>query len=126
MAIDYEVKVSEKEMDRESSVMIEAFLMVSESLLEIGIEKAAFYFASLGIQYCEYSKELHPIGEFLLTLAKITRKQFRYRQSILMLKKALEYNWWKDGRRSDELNSKFIQWLAVNSSDEVDIYVEKF
>jgi hypothetical protein len=69
--------------------MIGAFLFVASSLLEVGADKAAFYFASLGVQYCEYAKTLHPIGQFLLILAKISRKHFRYKESILMLKKGL-------------------------------------
>jgi hypothetical protein len=92
-------------------------------LLEAGAEKAAFYFAALGVQICEYMKILHPAGSFLLILAKITRKHFRYKESILMLKKALEYNWWTDRKRSDQLNTQFIEWLTVNSPEEVEIYL---
>lgn len=109
-------------MDTESSVGIDAFLFVSWSFLESGSDKVAFYFATMGVLFCEYYKKLHPIGEFLLILAKISRKHFRYRESILILKKALEYNWWKDKSRSDELNNQFIDWLSVNSPDEVELY----
>ena len=99
--------------------MIDAFLFLASSLLEAGADKAAFYFSSLGVQYCEFVKILHPIGQFLFIEAKIARKTFRYKESILLLKKALEYNWWKDGKKSDELNSMFVEWLEANSPDEV-------
>jgi len=35
-----------------------------------------------------------------------------------MLKKGLEYNWWKDSSKSDQLNGMFIEWLTVNCPDE--------
>jgi hypothetical protein len=69
--------------------MIDAFLFVASSLFEAGAEKASFYFASIAITFCEYYKVLHPIGEFLLIMAKINRKIFKYKESILLLKKAL-------------------------------------
>ncbi len=59
--------------------MIDAFLFLSWSLLEAGADKAAFYFASIGVQFCEFFKVLHPIGELLLITAKISRKHFRYK-----------------------------------------------
>ena len=43
-----------------------------------------------------------------------------------MLKKALEYNWWKDKKRSEELNNLFLEWLDIISPDEVQIYTEKY
>jgi len=42
--------------------MVDAFLFLASSLLEVGTDKAAFYFATIGVQYCEYIKTLHPIG----------------------------------------------------------------
>lgn len=69
--------------------MIDAFLFVASSLFEAGAEKASFYFASIAITFCEYYKVLHPIGEFLLIMAKINRKIFKYKESIVLLKKAL-------------------------------------
>lgn len=81
--------------------MIEAFLFVSGSLQEAGAERAAFYFASIAVVFCEFYKVLHPIGEFLLIMAKIARKLFRYREALLLLKKALEYVWWKDVRKTE-------------------------
>jgi hypothetical protein len=59
-------------------------------------------------------KVLHPIGEFLLIMAKIARKLFRYHEALLLLKKALEYVWWKDLRRTEELNRSFRKWLTAN------------
>jgi len=59
--------------------MIDAFLFMSWSLQEAGAEKAAFYFSSIAIVFCELYKILHPIGELLLIMAKISRKLFRYR-----------------------------------------------
>ena len=52
LAIDYECRVSGKELDRESSVMIEAFMLVASSLFEVGADQAAFYFGTIAIQYC--------------------------------------------------------------------------
>lgn len=52
-------------------------------------------------------------------MAKIARKHFRYRESIIILKKALEYNWWKDTPRSSELNKKFVHWLTINCPEDV-------
>ena len=38
-------------------------------------------------------------------MAKINRKFFKYKESILLLKKALEYNWWKDNSKADILDN---------------------
>jgi hypothetical protein len=116
--MEYECRVSKKEIDRESSVMIDGFLFLASSLLEVGADKAAFYFASIAVQFCEFYKVLHPIGEFMLIMAKISRRHFRYKESILMLKKALEYNWWRDGTRSESLNAQFLNWMMANNPDK--------
>ena len=42
--------------------MIDAFLFLASSLLEAGADKVSFYFSTVGIQYCEFVKVLHPIG----------------------------------------------------------------
>jgi hypothetical protein len=55
-------------------------------------------------------------------LAKISRKFFRYRESLVLLKKALEYNWWKDKTRSEELQASFLKWLLINNPDESDFF----
>lgn len=126
LAIDYECRISEKEIDEESSIIIEAFLFVSSSLLEAGAEKAGFYFATIGITFCEYYKALHPIGEFLFLMAKISRKLFKYKESLLLLKKALEYNWWTDTKRTDQLNNSFRRWLLNHSPEDLPLYDEKY
>lgn len=59
--------------------MVQAFLFVASSLFEAGAEKASFYFSSIAVTFCEYYKVLHPIGEFLLIMAKINRKIFKYK-----------------------------------------------
>jgi hypothetical protein len=97
--------------------MIDAFLFVASSLFEAGAEKAAYYFATIAITFCEYYKVLQPIGEFLLIMAKISRKLFKYKESILLLKKALEYNWWCDPKRVDLLTAHFRKWMSETSPD---------
>lgn len=95
-------------------------------MLEAGAEKAGYYFATIAITFCEYYKTLHPIGEFLLIMAKINRKLFKYRESIVLLKKALEYNWWNDVRRADRINNDFKRWLSANYPEELETYEEKY
>lgn len=95
---------------------------MSSSLLEAGAEKAGYYFATIAITFCEYYKTLHPIGEFLFIMAKINRKLFKYRESIVLLKKALEYNWWTDVRRADRINNDFKRWLSSNYPEDLDTY----
>ena len=96
LTMDYECAVSAVELDREATVIAEVFLFVATSLQEVGADKAAYYFASIGVSFCERQKQFNPIGELIFIMAKISRKVFRYRDSILLLKKALEYNWWQD------------------------------
>jgi len=42
--------------------MIDAFLFVTSSLQEMGADKAAFYFGTIAVTFCELFKVLHPIG----------------------------------------------------------------
>jgi hypothetical protein len=49
-------------------------------------------------------------------MAKVARKLFRYRESIILLKKALEYVWCKND--AEKLNDKFISYLQANGSKE--------
>lgn len=51
-------------------------------------------------------------------MSKISRKLFKYRESIVLLKKALEYNWWNDKKREEELNHQFLRWLQKYNADE--------
>ena len=50
-------------------------------------------------------------------MAKISRKVFKYRDSIKLLKKALEYNWWVDSSFALRLEKGFKEWLSRNSPD---------
>ena len=55
-------------------------------------------------------------------MAKINRKLFKYRESIVLLKKALEYNWWSDVRRADRINNDFRRWLSSNYPEDLETY----
>lgn len=68
---------------------METLTFIAESLMEAGSHKAAFYFAEIGMELCEYYKSLPLIGRLLLVLAKVSRKAFKYSESIIFLKKAL-------------------------------------
>ena len=120
MAIDLECRISGKELDQEASITIDAFIFIASSLHEVGAEKAAYYFAAKGISFCEQYKIFNPIGEFLFLMAKILRKLFKYKESILVLKKALEYTWWKDKTNGEIFQLRFMKWLSENSPDEID------
>lgn len=59
-------------------------------------------------------------------MAKINRKIFKYKESIILLKKALEYNWWTDVPKAQRLTSTFKRWLAHHYPEELPIFDEKF
>jgi hypothetical protein len=44
----------------------------------------------------------------------------------VLLKKALEYNWWTDVTKTDRLNSSFKRWLSNNYPDELGIFDERY
>lgn len=50
--------------------------------------------AVVGVALSEFYKELERVGKLLFAIAKVLRKMFRYEESVVTLKKALEYVWY--------------------------------
>jgi hypothetical protein len=59
-------------------MLINTLETVTESMLELGFKKIALYFAAIAIDICEFYKIFYKIGRFLLIIAKVLRKSFKY------------------------------------------------
>ena len=51
-------------------------------------------FAVIGLNLCEFYKELSRVGKFLFVISKVLRKMQKYEECEKVLKKALEYVWY--------------------------------
>ena len=54
-------------------------------------------FAVIGLNLCEFYKQLDRMGKFLFIVSKVLRKMEKYEECELTLKKALEYVWFVRG-----------------------------
>ncbi len=54
-------------------------------------------FAVIGLNLCEFYKQLDRVGKFLFIISKVLRKMEKYEECELTLKKALEYVWYVRG-----------------------------
>ena len=74
-------------------MIINTLETVTESFLELGFKKVALFFAATAVDICEFYKIYDKVGRFLLMIAKVLRKVLKYEDSVLVLKKSLEYVW---------------------------------